>query len=85
VIDVMNKFCWPHRTCFDTVFDDDSMELFLCVITFCHFVAFGALSSGKSEGPSFSGRKFATSLFFSGCKDAHVARNFLASISLAQA
>ena len=82
---MMNTFCWPHRACFDSVFIGDSVELFLCVIPCCLLNAFGAVSSGKSSGPSFSCRKFAASFFFSGCNDAHFARKISASISLAQA
>ena len=85
MFDVMNKFCWPHRTCFDTVFDGDLIELFLCIIPFCLFNAFGVVSSSKSSGPSFSCCKSAASAFFSGCNDVDLARKFLASISLAQA
>ena len=79
--DVMDTFFGPHRTCFYIVLDG----LFLCVVLFGSPVAFGAVSSSKSSGPSFSCCKSAASAFFSGCNDVDLARKFLASISLAQA
>ena len=79
--DVMDTLFEPHRTCFYIVLDG----LFLCVVLSGLLVAFGAVSSSKSSGPSFSCCKSAASAFFSGCNDVDLARKFLASISLAQA
>ena len=74
VMDVMS-------ICFHTVF----CHLFLCVIIFESPVAFGAVSSCKSSGPSFSRCECAASALFSGCQGVDLARKIVASISLAQA
>ena len=79
--DVMNTFFKPHRAYSHIVF----VCLFLCVVLFGLPVAFGAVSSRKSSGPSFSCCKCAASAFFSGYNDVDLARNLFASISLAQA
>jgi len=83
--DVMSMFFGPHRTCFHSVFDAVFDDLFLCVVLLGLLNAFGAVSSGKSSGPSFSCCKCAASVLFSGCSDAHLVQNLFASISLAQA
>ena len=79
--DVMDTFFGPHRTCFYIVLDG----LFLCVILFGSSDAFGAVSSSKSSGPSFSCCKSAASAFFSGYNGVDFARKLFASISLAWA
>jgi len=83
--DVMSTFFGPHRTCFHSVYDAVFDDLFLCVVLLGLLNAFGAVSSGKSSGPSFSCCKCAASVLFSGCNDAHLVKKFFASISLAQA
>ena len=60
-------------------------HLFLCVIIFGSPIAFGAVSSCKLSGPSFSLCKCAASAFFSGYQGVDFARKIFASISLAQA
>ena len=74
VMDVMS-------ICFHAVFH----RLFLCVIIFGLPVAFGAVCSCKSPGPSFSRCKCVASAVFSGCQGVDLARFFFTSITLAQA
>ena len=83
--DVMSMFFGPHRTYFHIVFDTVIDDLFLCVVPLGLLNAFGAVSSGKSSGPSFSCCKCAASVLFNGCNDAHLVKKIFASISLAQA